>query len=65
MEMRYTIPDYIHCYECGHPADILEENENESNINDSNELERYLCYDFKCVKCGTETLRCFRPECNR
>ncbi len=56
MEIRYAIPDYVHCYECGHPADIIEENERESNHN-GDKLEQYKCFNFKCVNCDKETLR--------
>ncbi len=62
MKLRYKIPDYVHCYECGHPADITIENENESN-RDGDKLEQYKCFNFKCVNCGMDTLRCFRQDC--
>lgn len=49
-----TIPDYIPCPVCGHPADAQEEDKSEST-------EDYTCYTFKCVKCGNVSLSCFRP----
>lgn len=54
-------PGYVQCYECGHPANMQKEDENESK-RDPRSKEYYICYIYKCVNCGTETLRCFQPD---